>query len=236
MIPGTDGTQFPAYLDKDIKLWVFISDMCRSLWLTYQGDSQVGSIKTWDYRPPFEVYDMKNTDNYCYCPQFLQCAKPASDGTDTWNTTGCDEICKTGMIRLDSCSAGAPIIFSSPHFWYGDQSLIDAIDGMHPVKDLHETYLMIDPLIGVAFDAHKRIQVNIGVAKIPELDLLANVDDVVFPLLWLDEYATLTEEDEKDYHKALTKPLNIVDGITIGIGMVFGSLLVVAGIVCCWFG
>ena len=115
------------------------------------------------------------------------------------------------MIRLDSCAAGAPLIFSSPHFWYGHDSLWEAIDGLQPIKELHETYLSIDPLLGVAFDAHKRIQINMGVAKILELAVLANVEDIVFPLFWLDEYATITEEDEKEYHKALTKPLNVVD-------------------------
>lgn len=161
---------------------------------------------------------------------------PPTDGSDSWDASGCDEICKTGMIRLDSCAAGAPIIFSSPHFWFGDESLWEAIDGLSPVKELHETYLSIDPLLGVAFDAHKRIQINVGVAPIPEIELLKGVEDAVFPLLWLDEYATISEEDEKEYHKTLTKPLNVVDGISIGLGMVLGSLLVLGGIVSCWLG
>ena len=61
-------------MDKDIKQWVFIPGLCRSLWLTYQGESNVGKIKTWDYRPPYEVFDMENEDNYCYCPKFFECA------------------------------------------------------------------------------------------------------------------------------------------------------------------
>ena len=73
-IQGTDATQFAPYLDKDLKLWVFIPGMCRSIWLTYQGESNVGKIKTWNYRPPFEVFDMENEENFCYCPTFFECA------------------------------------------------------------------------------------------------------------------------------------------------------------------
>ncbi len=85
---GTDGTQFQPYPDTDLWLWVFISDLCRPLWLEYTEDSQVRGIDTYEYRPPASVFDMHDPDNYCYCPDFFDCAVPMEDGTDQWNFTG----------------------------------------------------------------------------------------------------------------------------------------------------
>ena len=140
----------------------------------------MGKIKTWDYRAPFEVFDMDNKDNYCYCPNFFDCAVESegtytdiagimplynlcftTDGTDSWDTSGCAEDCITGTMPISNCVLGAPVILSSPHFWYGAQSMVDAIDGINPIKELHETYLDIDPLSGVTLNGHKRIQVEL---------------------------------------------------------------------------
>ena len=36
MLKGTDGAQFPTPVEEDSMLWHFSTDMCRSIWLTYQ--------------------------------------------------------------------------------------------------------------------------------------------------------------------------------------------------------
>ena len=158
-----------------------------------------------------------------------------SDGTDAWNVTACQSDCTTGVMPISNCMAGAPVILSTPHFWYGHESLTEAIDGIHPIKDLHETIINVDPLTGVVLDGHKRIQVNVGLDQIPELSVLSNVSKMVFPVVWFDEYATLSEELQAEYVKTVTKPLNIVNGVTIGLGIVLGALLVVAGGILCHF-
>lgn len=63
------------------------------------------------------------------------------------------------MIRVQNCLAGAPVVMSAPHFLKGDQVLVDAIEGLHPEPDLHDTILLIEPLTGVAMSGHKKIQV-----------------------------------------------------------------------------
>ena len=39
-----------------------------------------------------------------------------------------------------------PVFFSPPHFYLGDHSLVDDINGMHPNKTLHETYIDVEPV------------------------------------------------------------------------------------------
>ena len=41
---------------------------------------------------------------------------------------------------------GAPIFLSAPHFYQADQKFIEDIEGMHPKKEYHETFLDINPV------------------------------------------------------------------------------------------
>ena len=63
------------------------------------------------------------------------------------------------MIHAGVCQGGAPIIMSAPHFYNGATELANAVDGMNPNKDLHDTILDLEPITGIALNAHKRIQV-----------------------------------------------------------------------------
>ena len=75
-IKGTDGTQFPPGLKKEQRLWMFVGDLCRSIWVDFVEEVEVRGIDAYRYRPPVNVFDMENPDNYCYCPTFLECACP----------------------------------------------------------------------------------------------------------------------------------------------------------------
>ena len=43
---------------------------------------------------------------------------------------------------------GVPVIMSTPHFLDGDPQLVENIDGIDPVRELHQTYLHLEPLSG----------------------------------------------------------------------------------------
>jgi len=44
---------------------------------------------------------------------------------------------------------GAPIVVSFPHFYQADERYINAIEGMNPNEEEHETYLDINPVRSV---------------------------------------------------------------------------------------
>ena len=77
---------------------------------------------------------------------------------DQWDMAGC-RLCLDGLFNVQGCQ-GAPVFGSGPHFLYGDHQLVQAIEGLQPEADKHSTFLNIEPLSGVAFQAHKRIQVR----------------------------------------------------------------------------
>jgi hypothetical protein len=41
---------------------------------------------------------------------------------------------------------GAPAYLSFPHFYQADPALLDAIEGLKPNKEKHQTYFLIQPV------------------------------------------------------------------------------------------
>lgn len=63
----------------------------------------------------------------------------------------------SGMENLTTV-AGAPLFASKPHFLDGDKSLAGSVVGMLPRREVHDTYLDIEPNTGELARAHKRLQ------------------------------------------------------------------------------
>ena len=59
---GTDGTMFPALMEEGTEIWMFVGQLCRSIWLEYKGkvplyDSKI--VEVYEYRPGDDVFDMQ---------------------------------------------------------------------------------------------------------------------------------------------------------------------------------
>jgi len=45
-----------------------------------------------------------------------------------------------------------PVAISPPHFYQGDKSLVKAVNGLHPMKSAHETFVDIEPVRKISQD------------------------------------------------------------------------------------
>jgi hypothetical protein len=43
-IYGNDGTQFPPFVDKEERKWLFVAELCRSIWLDFAEDVEVSCM------------------------------------------------------------------------------------------------------------------------------------------------------------------------------------------------
>ena len=68
------------------------------------------------------------------------------------------------------------------------------------------------------------------------MDLLKNVQDRLFPVVWADETAELDKENEELFKATVIFAENLVLGISIAFGFVVGGLLFLAGLYMCWQG
>ncbi len=121
---------------------------------------QVKGIKAWRYRAAKDLLLFDQPENLCYCRKLKNCIKPMENGEDRWDLSDCEDRCLDGTLYAQGC-LGVPIISTAPHFFQADPSLAEAIDGLTPDQEKHDTFLDVDPITGVAMTAYKKGQVRI---------------------------------------------------------------------------
>jgi len=236
-IKGTDGTMFAPGVQKDNDLWIFVNDLCRSIWLSYTEETEVEGIATYRYRAEYKVFNMSNADNFCYCPKFLDCVKE-NNADDSYDNTKCKEIgCLDGLIDVSECLGGAPITMCSPHFYNADPILPAAFDGIKANPDLHDTILDVEPITGVAMNAGKKIQINFPLKKNNDLDMFKHLKQNFFawPVFWANENAKIDKTNADKFKSEVQTPMSVVNGVSIGLGIVLGGILVVIALLILFF-
>ncbi|XP_034458494.1 lysosome membrane protein 2c [Hippoglossus hippoglossus] len=209
MINGTNGAFFHPVLTKNETLYMFTSDLCRSLYALYEGDVTVKGVNGYRFVPPSEVFANMtvNPANAGFCVPAGKCLG-------------------SGLLNVSVCKQGAPIIMSSPHFYQADEKIIKDVFGMVPKKEYHETFIDINPLTGIILQAAKRLQINVYVEQIPAFSQTGNVRTVVFPVVYLNESVVLDDTSVLKL-RAVAVEQNVVVNIPfmlIGLGIILGGI------------
>ncbi|XP_012270659.1 scavenger receptor class B member 1 [Orussus abietinus] len=131
-IRASEGSFFPPreQTGADV-VHIWDKDLCRVLPMQYRGPVSKTGIKADLYTPTDTVFDppSKTTpDNECFCPDDPGSCPPK------------------GLQNISPCQYSAPVYLSFPHFYKADQKLLDAVTGLKPVPELHETYFKIQPV------------------------------------------------------------------------------------------
>ncbi|TDH01972.1 hypothetical protein EPR50_G00168370 [Perca flavescens] len=209
MINGTNGASFHPVITKNETLYMFSSDLCRSLYALYEEDVTVKGIPGYLFSPPSKVF-ANHTVN------------PANAGfcVPTGNCLG------SGVLNVSLCKQGAPIIMSPPHFYQADEKYVQDVFGMRPKKEEHQTTIVINPLTGIILQAAKRLQVNVYVEKIPTFSQTGNIRTVIFPVVYINESVVIDDASAMKL-KAIVVKQNVVANIPfmlIGLGIVLGGV------------
>lgn len=212
MINGTDGTSFHPLINKNDIIYMFSSDLCRSLYALYDSTKSVNHISAFRFVPPAKVFANVtiNPDNAGFCVPAGNCLP-------------------SGLLNVSECKQGAPIILSSPHFYQADKSVINSIRGMNPNQDDHETFLDINPLTGILLRAAKRMQVNIHIRQIPTFSITKNIQTLYFPVMHLSETVLIDDDSSAKLRTILFKARLVanVPFIIMGLGILFGIIFVI---------
>jgi len=211
MINGTDGTHFCPRPSKTERVYIFVSDVCRSLYVTYQREQYLKDIKLQRYTTPDELFQNStiNKENAAFCV-------PKCYGT--------------GLLHIGQClPMGPPILMSGPHFYQGDPSLYEAIDGLHPNAEKHGTYLYVEPYTGITMKAHKRLQVNIDISNTKGYEtLMKKVRSVMFPIMYIDEHGEVSNADAKKFKNQVYFAVSLGEYLQYGLIGLGGLLIVTA--------
>ena len=212
MINGTDGSQFAPETSKDDTLYVFVTQLCRSLYLTYSGKNiKVRGIDAIQFSVPPKAFlnASLNPDNQGFC------------------TTKCFP---SGILDISVCQPPSPIkiplFISSPHFYLGDPSLIQAVEGLSPNREEHGTFLNIEPHTGISVKSSKRLQINTKVEAVEWISQTSGINTMFFPIMFINETATLDSASAKKLKSEVLEKFTIFHGIELGL-VILGALLIV---------
>jgi len=137
---------------------------------------------------------------------------------------------------------------SKPHFLDADVDPLDAVVGVSPPnRDLHDTFLLVEPISGATMQAAKRLQLNIRVVPINTgyIDPSTHIPHAqswfpglpnggtLFPVYWAEEVAVISDSDASTFKTKVYGTQRAASGIEIA-GEVIGAAMAVVTVVLFW--
>ena len=115
---------------------------------------------------------------------------------------------------------------SFPHFYQADEKFVSAIEGMHPNKEYHETFVDINPLTGVILRAAKRFQINVYVRKLDDFIETGNIQTLVFLVMYINESVLIDKETASRLKSVINTTLIVtnIPYIIMALGVFFGLI------------
>lgn len=179
-IVGTDGSQFPpSWMDKEQNLDIFIKSICKPFPIKYEEEVTVlNGLPAWRYRPLPNVFgnSIVNPDNKCYC--------------DAENPR--EKCAPSGVFDSEKC-VGVSMLMSYPHFYEGDEILLEPFEGLEPVAEKHATFADVHPRMAFPIGGASRLQVNIRVKSMSyglfpfQTTLFKKLpEDLILPVCWFE--------------------------------------------------
>ncbi|XP_007430334.1 platelet glycoprotein 4 isoform X1 [Python bivittatus] len=222
MVNGTDGSSFPPFVSKDQILRFFSSDICRSVYGTFDNEQTVKDILLYRFIIPPSAFasPLTNPDNICYC-------------TDKEISENCTI---SGIMDISSCKQGKPVYITLPHFLHGSKQLFQYIEGMKPNVEEHTTFLDVEPTTGFTMHFAKKLQINLLVRPNSKISALRKIKHhYIFPVLWLNETAIIGDEQAELFRSKVTskvKLLHLIQTLLIIVGSVMFLGFLIAFFVC----
>lgn len=205
MINGTDGTIWPAGVDKKDRLYFYIPDICRSLYVTFQEESQFKGIKTYIFSTPDSLLAGKRTnpDNACFC---MEEDEDLAEKRCTLD----------GIFDASGCQKGIPLIISLPHFMGADKRITDNIEGLKPNATAHRPELHVEPIMGTVIHGDSRLQMSI---RVPPNNYLRGFDkiqdDLYIPIFWGYKKLGMSDEVAVELNCRLFIPVKVIRYVLI---------------------
>ncbi|CAF3618194.1 unnamed protein product [Rotaria socialis] len=203
-INGTDGSWFPPLSTDKLqskRLYAFSTDVCRSIYLTFDSHSSILNIPT---------------------ETFLMSSEIFNNATINPENAGFGDL-DSGVLNVSTCEQGAPIILSLPHFLYAAEHYQAGIDGLTPDAEAHRTFIQIEPHTGFVLNAQERIQINVYLEHDPLYDGLKNVPTLIMPAVWINESTVIDQKTADDFKSEVLRFFTIVRWLSIGL-VIFGSI------------
>lgn len=209
-IRASEGSFFPPReMTKSDIVHVYDKDLCRIWPLRYRRDVEKDGLKAGYYTPDDEIFTPgeTNAENKCYCPGQEKCPPQ-------------------GLQNIAPCQFDAPVFLSFPHFYKADPELLEAVEGLEPKQEKHETFFKIQPKLGVPLEAAVRVQLNLAVEE-STIHAVRGFPTITFPIMWVEEgIGDLPPNIHRWIYLATSFAPNLAPILEYGF-IIFGSLVLI---------
>ncbi|CAG0887642.1 unnamed protein product [Darwinula stevensoni] len=208
---GTDGSVFSPDFTQSDTVWIYLSDMCRSLPLVFEKEIEREGVSTFRFTPPESAFGDPDTypENRCYCLTSPKCPPK-------------------GVFNISVCQFGSPVMLSWPHFYMGDPRLREVVKGLSPDKEKHQFYFDINPKLGVAMQVMARFQINLATVGLWDIEPTRYMPNITFPVLWMQTGIQKLPDHLLDVvHQAVHTPEIAEAAMSYGL-FILGAVLIFA--------
>lgn len=124
---GSAGEFFPPGMSKEKDVSVFSPEMCRSILMEFENETDVHGVNVFKYSGGDKTVDNGTLypENECYCS---------------------GDCVPSGLFNVSSCRFGTPVFMSFPHFYKADPFYHNQVEGMKPDKDKHQFSISFEPV------------------------------------------------------------------------------------------
>lgn len=113
--------------------------------------------------------------------------------------------------------------------------MLEAVEGLQPVRALHDSFLDVEPMTGILFSGVKRIQTNIHVQRDKNIWQLETVPTLYFPIFWVEETGEITDHLLHKFKSSLFTPVTVMSDVLIGLIIASGLGAVLCFLLAAWF-
>ncbi|XP_058812282.1 scavenger receptor class B member 1-like [Topomyia yanbarensis] len=162
-----DGTVFPRNISKTEIFRVYRKAFCRTLPIAFERQGEHDGIEAYWFSIKENAFESSLDDPYssCYCRN--------------------GKCLPKGLGDLSPCWYNIPVAVSLPHFYKGDPTLVEAVDGLKPDKEKHDAIIIMQPQLGIPMKASIRVQINLLTNVSFNADL-RSFHNRVIPLIWAE--------------------------------------------------
>ncbi|XP_041484876.1 scavenger receptor class B member 1-like isoform X1 [Lytechinus variegatus] len=211
---STDGSMYHPNVQKTETLSMYQPPLCRSVSFEFEKDSSYRGIPLLKFSLSPSTYQNAT-------------AFPPNEGF----CSGHRELCgPSGVLRQDPCRFGSPLAISNPHFFGGQQTLFDDVDGLSPNASLHESYMEIEPKTGMPFVLKFRVQINMYTHPVDGIGETGRLREMYLPLLWIEQSIEADDRIVGEFKFGFVRLWNLVVGVEwllFAIGVIILLILLV---------
>ncbi|VVC33177.1 Hypothetical protein CINCED_3A004628 [Cinara cedri] len=164
---SSEGLLFPRHLTTDMNFLIYRKAFCRTFPATYSSTSETpDGYPVFLYKFLPSVFNSSLDDNKCYCPK--------------------DGCLPPGLSDISPCYYNIPVAVSFPHFYGGDPSLMDHVNGLSPDKEKHESTIAVQPDLGIPLAVNIKIQLNLVMKRTTNYgNRVEKFNGLTLPICWL---------------------------------------------------